>query len=187
MLNGKKNCKCCCKIYDKEGLQLFPGKKLVFDYLWQECGNNKIRHARQARLRAAVLQSRNPLVSLCFCFCFFFNGCRNCKCIFCLSFLIPQNGTYPYLFKYKFNCRPTPKKKRLFREAKHTAKHLWLMYSRLQLLKNLPVNHPILSQVRVFLLNKCLRKIQRPAHQPHLRAGQLQRSLVCPISMLRAI
>ena len=28
-----------------------------------------------------------------------------------------------------------------------------------------------LSLIRVFLLNKCLRKIQRPAHQPHLRAS----------------
>ena len=137
---------------------------MVFDYLWQECGNNKIRHARQARLRAA---KPKPACSSLFLFvCFFFNGCRNCKCIFCLSFLIPQNGTYPYLFKYKLNCRPTPKK-RLFQEAKHTEKHLWLMYSRLQLLKNLAVNHPILCLVRVFLLNKCLRKIQRPAHQPN--------------------
>lgn len=81
---------------------------MVFDYLWQECGNNKIRHARQARLRAA---KPKPACSSLFLFVFFFfNGCRNCKCIFCLSFLIPQNGTYPYLFKYKLNCRPTPKK-----------------------------------------------------------------------------
>lgn len=59
------------------------------------------------------------------------------------------------------------------------------MYCRLQPLKNLPVTHPILSLVRAFLLNKCLRKIQGPAHHPHLLAGQLKRSLVCPpISML---
>ena len=67
----------------------------------------QISHARQARLRATVLQRRNPLVSL---YLFFFNGCRNCKCVFCLSFLISKKGTYPYLFKYKLNCRPTPNK-----------------------------------------------------------------------------
>ena len=42
--------------------------------------------------------------------CFFLNECRSCKCIFCLSFLVPLKGTYPYFFKYKLNCRPTPNK-----------------------------------------------------------------------------
>ena len=104
----KKKSKCCCTLYDKEGLQLFPEKNWYSIIYGKNAETTKLGTRDK---RDFVLQSRNPLVPLCFClFVFFFNGCRNCKCIFCLSFLIPQNGTYPYLFKYKLNCRPTPKK-----------------------------------------------------------------------------
>ena len=49
---------------------------------------------------------------------FFLTGAEAVN-VFCLSFLIPQKGTHPYLFKYKLNCRPTPNKASVLQGETH--------------------------------------------------------------------
>ena len=67
----------------------------------------QISHARQARLCATVLQRQKPLVSL---YLFFLMGAEAVNVFSVFPFFISKKGTYPYLFKYNLNCRPTPNK-----------------------------------------------------------------------------
>ena len=81
----KKKSKCCCTLYDKEGLQLFPEKNWYSIIYGKNAETTKLGTRDKQDF---MLQSRNPLVPLCFClFVFFLTGVETVNVFSAFPFL----------------------------------------------------------------------------------------------------